>query len=62
MGFFMPITSLPDSVTQWAWTLMQHIVETGNMEFLMLLVNKGAPTTNSNNVMKGYKVCNYLRI
>ena len=58
----MPITSLPDSVTQWAWTLMQHIVETGNMEFLMLLVNKGAPTTNSSNVMKGYKVCNYLRI
>ena len=58
----MPITSLPDSFTQWAWTPMQHIVETGNMEFLMLLVNKGASTTNSGSVIKGYKVCNYLKM
>ena len=41
---------------------MQHIVETGDMEFLMLLVNKGASTTNSGSVIKGYKVCNYLKM
>ena len=27
----------------------------------MFLVNKGAPTTNSGSVIKGYKVCNYLK-
>ena len=41
---------------------MQHIVETGNMEFLMFLVNKGAPTTNSGSFIKGYKVCNYFKM